>query len=50
MFKLVSSKNFKSLSQKLKNNILSVNKREGDDIMFIRHAESEFNQACDTYR
>lgn len=46
MFKLVASENFKTLSQVLRNNFLSATKREGDDIMFIRHAESEFNQAC----
>jgi hypothetical protein len=36
----------KQLTAVLKNGLLSVSKKPDHDLIFIRHAESEFNTAC----
>lgn len=36
----------KMLTNVLKNGLLSVSKKPDHDLIFIRHAESEFNTAC----
>lgn len=39
-----------SITLKLVNSFLSAKKEVDHDLIFIRHAESEFNVACEQYR
>lgn len=47
---LTQSKGIKSLTKIIKNGLLSSAKKPEHDLIFIRHAESEFNTACEDYR